>query len=638
MSKKKFTLSQRIKYRFDNLMTGGLVPLVSILLTFAVILTFLFTLVVVAISLHPIEVQENFSFPEAFWQTLMHVIDQGTITGETGWGYRIVMLIPTVLGLLTVATLVALITTQVNSILIDLRKGRSIVVEEGHIVILGWSSKIFPIIRELIKANSNQKRSRIVILADRDKVDMEDEIIEKVPERGRTKIICRTGNPIDLDDLEIVNPHDAKSIIIVSPDDGSSDAQNVKSILAIVNHPNRKKDWYHIVAEINTDNNKEVANIIGGDELTLVISSEIIARIAVQTCLQSGLSAVYNKILDFAYVEIYFHQVTDFQGLTFKDALLAYENVSVIGIQRVNGLVMINPKMTTKIKEGDKIILIAEDDHILPPPDLLNPKPIQEQFIINDAPSLANTPRKVLILGWNMQGSTIIKQMNDYVVVGSEVCIAAEKTAEIEVQINQLLPLNKLSILYQEVDIANRKALNQLSVPDYTNVMILSYSDRMPLQEADAITLVTLMHLRDIKQNKKANFTIVSEMLDIKNRTLAEIARPDDFIISDHVISLVISQLAENKELNLVFDELFDAQGAEFYLKPASMYVAMNTEVNFWTVLESASRRKETAVGYRLKEFASDPKRHYGVVLNPSKNDLIRLGEEDKIIVIAEDL
>ncbi|MCU0446358.1 MAG: hypothetical protein MUE85_15735 [Microscillaceae bacterium] len=638
MSKKKFTLSQRIKYRFDNLMTGGLVPLVSILLTFAVILTFLFTLVVVAISLHPIEIQENFSFPEAFWQTLMHVIDQGTITGESGWGYRVVMLIPTVLGLLTVATLVALITTQVNNILIDLRKGRSIVVEEGHIVILGWSSKIFPIIRELIKANANQKRSRIVVLADRDKVEMEDEIAEKITETGRTKIICRTGNPIDLDDLEIVNPHDAKSIIIVSPDDGGSDAQNVKSILAIVNHPNRKKDWYHIVAEINTDNNKEVANIIGGDELTLVISSEIIARIAVQTCLQSGLSAVYNKILDFAYVEIYFHQVPDFQGLTFKDALLAYENLSVIGIQRVNGLVMVNPKMTTKIKEGDKIILIAEDDHVLPAPDLLNPKPIQEDLIINDAPSLANTPRRVLVLGWNMQGSTIIKQMNDYVVAGSEVCIAAEKTADIEAQINLLLPLNRLSISYQEVDIANRKALNQLNVPDYTNVMILSYSDRMPLQEADAVTLVTLMHLRDIKQQKKANFTIVSEMLDIKNRTLAEIARPDDFIISDHVISLVISQLAENKELNLVFDELFDAQGAEFYLKPASMYVELNTDVNFWTVAESASRRKETAVGYRLKEFASDPKRHYGVVLNPPKNNLIKFGAEDKIIVIAEDL
>jgi Trk K+ transport system NAD-binding subunit len=619
-------------------MTGGLIPLVLILLFFAGLLTFLFALIVVITRAHPTEIQNEFNFIEAFWQTAMHVIDQGTITGESGWGYRLAMLMPTFIGLLTVATLVALITTRLNTILVDLRKGRSLVLEQNHIVILGWSSKVFSIIKQLIKANSNQKRARIVILANRDKIEMEDEIKEKVPHIGNTKIICRTGNPIDLDDLEIVNPHDAKSIIIVSPDDGSTDAQNIKTILAIVNHPNRKKSWYHIVAEIHTDNNKEVANLIGGDELTLVITSEIIARIAVQTCLQSGLSAVYNKILDFAYMELYFHLVPDFFGLTFKDALMAYENVSVIGIMRVNGLAIINPKMNTKIKEGDKLILIAEDDHTLPPPDLLNPKPIDNEVIIEDAPSLANNPRKVLILGWNMQGATIIRQMNDYVMKGSEVMIAAEGIEPIQAEIELLENIKNLTINYLEIDITNRKSLNSLNIQDFTNVMILSYSDKMPLQEADAITMVTLMHLRDIKQQKKATFTIVSEMLDMKNRTLAEIAKPDDFIISDHVISLIISQLAENKELNLVFDDLFDAQGAEFYLKPAYMYVEPDTEVNFWSVVESASRRKEVAIGYRLKEFSSDPKNHYGVVLNPRKSEKISFSPEDKIIVVAEDL
>ena len=56
----------------------------------------------------------------------------------------------------------------------ELRKGRSVIMEEGHILILGWSSKIHSIISELAKANENQKNVVIAVLANRDKIRMED--------------------------------------------------------------------------------------------------------------------------------------------------------------------------------------------------------------------------------------------------------------------------------------------------------------------------------------------------------------------------------------------------------------------------------------------------------------------------------
>lgn len=80
-------------------------------------------------------------------------------------------------------------------------------VERDHTLILGWSPKIFTILSELVLANENRHKPRVVILADRDKVEMEDEIAEKLPDTGKTRIICRTGSPLDLKDLEIVNPH-----------------------------------------------------------------------------------------------------------------------------------------------------------------------------------------------------------------------------------------------------------------------------------------------------------------------------------------------------------------------------------------------------------------------------------------------
>ncbi len=642
ISKKRYQrLLRRFQYEFDNLMTGGLLPLVIILTLFALTLTFIVATIGVIFYVQE-DPKEKIDYLEAYWQVFMHVIDQGTITDKKNWSYRILMLTPTFFGIFTMSTLVALITTRVNTILGKLRKGRSIVLESNHTVILGWSSKIFPIIQELIKANANQKRSCIVILANKDKIEMQDEIKQKIGDRQGLRVVCRTGNPIDLDDLDLVNLQEAKSIIVVSPDDNLSDTQNVKCILAITNHPKRRikteETLYNIVAELTTDNNKEIANIIGGDELTLVVSNEIIARIAVQTCLQAGLSAVYNILLDFDNVDIYFHTAQKFTGLTFYDALFAYENITIIGIQRRTGLIMLNPKSKTKINEGDKLIILAEDDDHLPEPDLINPRPILYDKIPQNPVKIPKNEKFILILGWNEEGATIVQQIGNYVVNGTKILIVCNDITKPQKDLELYMPIRNVEVDFKEGDISNRKLLNLLPLHELTNIMILSYSDNMPLQEADAITLVCLMHLRDLKAQRKCTFTIVSEMLDLKNRTLAEIAKPDDFIISDHIISLIVAQLSENRELKVVFDELFDSQGAEFYLKPAEIYANLDEETNFYTVTESAIQREEIAVGYRIKAFSDIPEKYYGVVLNPHKNDKIKFSEGDRIIVLAQDL
>ncbi|MEO1656014.1 MAG: potassium transporter TrkA, partial [Bacteroidota bacterium] len=339
----------------------------------------------------------------------------------------------------------------------------------------------------------------------------------------------------------------------------------------------------------------EIANIIGGDELTLTISNEVIARIAVQTCLQSGLSAVYNKLLDFDSVDIYFRLIDRFAERTFREVLGAYELIIPIGIQRLNGLIILNPQPDTKVRKGDKMIILAEDDDELPEPNF-EAAIIQEEQVIDTVEQLHNEAKKILLLGWNKQGFTIIRELDHYVEPGSVVTIMAENILTVQKELKDLEPQNNLSMDLIEGDITNRRTLNNFEIHDYSHILILSYSERMPIQEADAHTLVTLMHLRDIKEKKKAQFTIVSEMLDVKNQTLAEVAQPDDFIISDQVISLIISQLAENKELKVVFDELFDSQGAEFYLKPVSLYLKEIVPVNFHTIMGSSLKRNEIAI------------------------------------------
>jgi hypothetical protein len=98
----------------------------------------------------------------------------------------------------------------------------------------------------------------------------------------------------------------------------------------------------------------------------------------------------------------------------------------------------------------------------------------------------------------------------------------------------------------------------------------------------------------------------------------------------------LITQIAENKALGELFDRLLDAHGSEFYMKPASDYVAVAQPVSFYTVVEAARLRGEVAVGYRLAALAGRSDRAYGVVINPTKGAEITFAEGDRVIVLAE--
>ncbi|MEI7743210.1 MAG: potassium transporter TrkA, partial [Chloroflexota bacterium] len=150
-------------------------------------------------------------------------------------------------------------------------------------------------------------------------------------------------------------------------------------------------------------------------------------------------------------------------------------------------------------------------------------------------------------------------------------------------------------------------------------------------------TLITLLHLREIEARHHYDFSITSEMVDLRNRALAQVTHADDFIVSDRIASLLLSQLAQDAALKAVFDDLFNPEGAEIYLRPASDYVRPDRVVSFATLIESARRRGETPLGYRVAVAADDASRNFGVVLNPDRSAEFRLDAADRVIVLASE-
>ncbi len=633
---KKITLFDRLRYAFDRSMAAGTVALIGwlALVSFAVIVTA--ALILTIGGIRP-EGGERLDVIEAAWESLMRTLDPGTMGGDTGWAFRMVMFGVTLAGVLIVSSLIGVLTSGIESRLAELRKGRSFVIEEGHTLILGWSPYIFSILSELAAANANKKKACVVVLADKDKVVMEDEIRSNVTVPGRMSIICRTGCPTDRQDLEIVNPADARSIIILSSERGNPDAQAIKTMLALTRNSAGTVKPYHIVAEIRNPKNLEAARLVGRDVAHLVLSEDVLARITVQTCRHSGMSAIYTELLDFSGNEIYFQEEPTLIGGTFGDALMAYETAAVIGLQRQGNAVELNPPLETCIAAGDKIIAIAEDDdHVaVSSRTKADIDAFIDTALMRDMASPVPTPERTLLLGWNRRGSRIISQLDNYVAPGSEATVVVA-SGEACREIEQLSSKQRnLTVSFQQGDVTERRVLEGLAIPTYQHVVVLSEPETWGPQEADTMTLITLLHLRHIVEQSGQSISIVSEMLDIRNRDLAEVTRVDDFIVSDKLISLMLAQVSENRYLNAVLTELLDAGGSEIYLKPMDEYVSLNQPMPFYTVVASARRRAEVTIGYHRHRDAGDPEKGYGVVINPARSQEVTFAEGDRIIVLA---
>jgi voltage-gated potassium channel Kch len=629
---RKVTLADRLRYRFDNTISKGAVALIGWLALILLALILASTLFVYLTGIAPSPSDARPGFFQTLWLGLMHTIDPGNVGGDTGsWPYLLTMLTVTAGGILVFSTLIGVIFSGIDEKLADLRKGRSFVVERGHTVIYGWSPEIFSVVAELVRANKSRGRACIAILAEEDKVEMEEEIRARVGKTGRTRVVCRTGDPINIEDVGIVNPNEARSIVVLPPEGEEADSRVIKTVLALTNNPNRSGEPYHIVSRISSPENLGVARMVGREELRLVAVDDLIARITAQTCRQSGLSVVYTDLLDFGGDEVYFAREPRLTGLTFGEALVSYEVCSVIGLRTEDGRILLNPPAETEISPGDEIVLIAEDDSTIALSE--GPAPKIDAGAIRKTPRREREPERTLILGWNDRAPKIVSELDHYVPAGSEVTVVtpdgAVPPSDLEVLENQ-----KLSS--RAGDITDRRVLDGLGVADYDHVIVLGDPDGPDPNATDARTLVTLLHLREISENSGGRFSIVSEMLDVRNRELAEVTGADDFIVSDHLASLMMCQVSENRDLSTVFEGLISAEGSELYLRPATDYVKPDVPMNFFTVVEAVRRRGEVAVGYRLTAETADPASSYGVYLNPEKSRLVTFSGQDRLIVLAE--
>ena len=590
------------------------------------------------------------SLIDEMWLIFLEMTDPGSMTEDNASpGYiKFAGILAGMVGVVIFSMLIAFITTQMDTMLDELKKGHSKVLEAGQTLILGWNDQVLDIIRELVIANESESDASVVVLAEKDKVEMDDEIATSLPDTKTTRVITRRGNTSSPTGLLRISADKAKSAIILATasegdseeDKRTSDAKVLKTILALISCQGGE-NRISIVADLLYESNRELLRTFESEMITAIDSWDILGKILVQTSRTSGLATVYDEILSFAGCELYFYE-DGWGGQPFYELPYHFQDGVPIGIRKKNRELVIRPERDTIVEAEDEVLIIAEDDSTIQYSKEMIAKPEDLPFTLR---RLEKKVERELILGWHSSlASVITREYTEYLVEGSTVDIMIPNPSQAIIDMVVELQGKHTSLTINPIDLdpMSMADLKKIDPFSYDNIIILSQSERGGSSErVDSETLFILLLLRKILrdsdiQDRKTK--LITQVMNSENQELITQTNVDDFLISNKIVTMIFAQISEEAGVRKVYSSIFQEAGSEIYLKPASLYFeSFPVRVRFVDMIGIASKREEICLGLRLNKHASNPKKNFGVMLNPKKDEVFKLEAEDTLVVLAED-
>ena len=626
-TQKRHTLGARLRYRFDNSISRGQAAFAGWLLVIGLLIS------AVLAGLRWVVDGLGDGTAGAIGDLFMTTSNSVLFDGKVGEGTLIqrgVFFLVWLASVAISATIIGFIANRIRERADDLRSGKSLVIETGHTLILGWSNRALPIIQQLALAGANQRKSVITIFADASSEAIEDAVAARVDDMHKTKLVIRKGDPTNPKDLQRTNLGAAASIIVLD-EDLSGDASVISTVLAI--QAAAGDSQVPVIAEIDNPENADALRQATGGRVSVVQANQVIARVTAQASRQPGLAAVVLDLLDFEGDEIYFQSVPQLAGQTYGAALTAFNEASIVGLRHKNGKISLNPAMTTVIAEGDQVIAIAADD------DRVVFNALRTELDGVTAMSSSNTttrPEHLLVIGWSAMGNAVMEELSQFLPSGSSIHILADPGL---VDVSELpsKTFNGIPVTFSEhtgtvASLAAAARRNR-----YDEIIVLAYRENIAVAEADARTMLTMLLLNrlfDEENNGVEPTRLVAEILDSRRAELARVAAADDLVVSDNLAALMMAQIAQNPEVSPVFTDLFDAEGASINVRPIELYVQPGSEVSYAELVASARARGESAIGYRNHAHPKgDPAN--GVALNPRKDLRLTPANGDALVVIG---
>ncbi|KAF9608482.1 hypothetical protein IFM89_009848 [Coptis chinensis] len=638
-------LKKRIAYRVDVFFS--VYPYAKLLaLLFATMLLIGFG----GLALHAVS---DGSLAEAFWLSWTFIADSGNHADSVGVGPRVVSVSISSGGMLIFAMMLGLVSDAISEKVDSLRKGKSEVIERNHILILGWSDKLGSLLKQLAIANKSIGGGVVVVLAERDKEEMEADIAKLEFDFMGTSVICRSGSPLIVADLKKVSVSKARAIIVLASDENAdqSDARALRVVLSLTGVKEGLSG--HVVVEMSDLDNEPLVKLVGGELIETVVAHDVIGRLMIQCALQPGLAQIWEDILGFENAEFYIKRWPQLDGRRFEDVLISFPDAIPCGIKiaAYGGKITLNPRVDYVLKEGDEVLVIAEDDNTYTPGPL--PEVRRGYFPTQFTPK--KYPERILFVGWRRDIDDMIMVLEALLAPGSELWMfndVPEKEREKKLTDGglEILGLANIKLVHREGNAVIRRHLESLPLETFDSMVLplvnSSFELFLKLVHFENLVLIDILcfEVRVIARNfddESVEDSIVHSdsrslatlllIRDIQSKRLPskETSTPVRHAVFSH--SSWIREMQQASDKSIIISEILDSRtrnlGNEMCIRPAEFYLYDQEELCFYEIMIRGRQRQEIVIGYRL----TDADR---AVINPVNKALQRKWSLDDVFVV----
>uniref|UniRef100_A0A453MGS1 RCK N-terminal domain-containing protein n=1 Tax=Aegilops tauschii subsp. strangulata TaxID=200361 RepID=A0A453MGS1_AEGTS len=557
------------------------------------------------------------SLSDCLWLSWTFVADAGNHANAVGFGPKLVSVSISIGGMLVFAMMLGLVTDSISEKFDSLRKGRSEVIEQSHTLILGWSDKLGSLLNQICIANESLGGGTIVVMAERDKEEMEADIAKMEFDMKGTAVICRSGSPLILADLKKVSVSKARAIVVLA-EEGNADQSDARALRIVLSLTGVKEGLRgHIVVELSDLDNEVLVKLVGGDLVETVVAHDVIGRLMIQCARQPGLAQIWEDILGFENCEFYIKRWPQLVGMQFEDVLISFPDAVPCGIKMASygGKIILNPDDCYVLQEGDEVIVIAEDDDTYTP----SPLPKVKEAVYIDIVRHERNSQKILLCGMRRDIDDMIVVLDAFLAPGSELWMFND-VPEIDRE-RKLIEggldfsrLENITLVHRDGNAVIRRHLESLPLESFDSILILAdESVEDSAIQADSRSLATLLLIRDIQakrlpykeaigsdgfrrslsegswmgemQQASDKSVIISEILDPRTKNLLYMSKISDYVLSNELVSMALAMVAEDRQINYVLEELFAEQGNELQIRQSDLYLREDEELNFFEVM-----------------------------------------------------
>lgn len=470
---------------------------------------------------------------EALWDTgITWMLDPGFYDATASVPVRLVAITVIIISMITFSGgIIGYVASLFSSIIENAERGKGKLYIFDHILILNWNTKALDLITDYLYDDSV---TNVVILSDRDKSEIETLISRKMYEIGEDKntkaklnVIVKYGDILSKSDLSDVCIEKARSIIILSSENGdkSPEEADMTTLKAIMLTANIKLDAEQkIIVEACKEETvkiirEKIAKNLGLEKQIIpILPNEMMGRLIAQTLLFPELNNVYDEVFSFQGAEFYSCGETPVgEFMKCHDKCIPIYNHEGRLYVLSDSAQSIVSKRQLPLKDHRKIDIVKKD---------------------------IRKDRNILIFGRNEKLDYILDSLHLYELdSGSKVTYTLVKGNDAETIDASLKDIKKID-----------------------SILILS-SEHAVKKDYDSDVLLTLLMIQDIAKTYKAD--IIIELLDPKNYDIAKNYNIRNTIISNKYVSRIMTQLSKSSDLYYLFLDLLsydeNKENAETY-------------------------------------------------------------------------